>query len=208
MKNISLKFVKRKCGMARQADPNKIEKVKEAAIEMMIQYGYKGTSIASIAKKAGVSVGYLYRHYSGKEELIEELIASYLEETKREFEETIAKSESFYDLIYSFVKGLFELAKTDILKLKFIITLIFEYDFSTMNEKKKQEQCAMIEKMMEKKLDTENLNENTTVEDIMMVIFTIPLSFLADKIMQENYKEFLTEKLARRIAHMCFRALT
>ncbi len=208
MKKISLKFVKRKCIMARQVDPNKIEKLKDAAIELMIQYGYKGTSISSIAKKAGVSVGYLYRHYQSKDELLEELIESYLEETKSQFENTLSKSESFYELIYLFVRGLFRLAKSDLLKLKFIITLIFDYDFSSLNEKKKQEQCALIEKIIEKKLDTEILNEDIVVEDVMTVLFTIPFSFLASKIMEENYEELLTEEYAKKIARICFRALT
>jgi len=194
--------------MARAVDPMKIENIKQATIEIMVAYGYKGTSIASIAKKAGVSVGYLYRYYRSKEELVEELVDSYLKETKHEFEQSIQKSESLYDLIYLFISQLFELASDDVLKAKFIVTLLFEYDFSAMSNKKKAEEQAIMEKIIEKKLYSENLSSDTTVEDIMTVMFTIPFSVLADKIMHENYKELLTEKLARRVAHMCFHALT
>ena len=57
----------------RQTDLNKLDQVKTAALKTIVEKGYHGATISLIAKKAGVSDGYLYRHYSNKNELVKEL---------------------------------------------------------------------------------------------------------------------------------------
>lgn len=59
--------------MAKQIDITKIEAIKTATIKIVVTHGIAGASISLIAKEAGVSDGYLYRHYSGKRELIADL---------------------------------------------------------------------------------------------------------------------------------------
>lgn len=51
----------------------------EKAIELFSQYGYDGTSIRQIAKAAGLTEGALYRHYTGKEAILDAILA-YAEE--------------------------------------------------------------------------------------------------------------------------------
>ena len=45
------------------------EKIDSAAIAVFAVEGYESTKISEIAKKAGVSVGNVYRYYGGKEEI-------------------------------------------------------------------------------------------------------------------------------------------
>ncbi|MCT4619847.1 MAG: TetR/AcrR family transcriptional regulator [Marinisporobacter sp.] len=193
--------------MARKIDPNKIEKVKKAAIEMIIEYGYRGASIASIAKRAGVSTGYLYRHYSSKEDLIEDLVDTRLKELKEGFIENFSQNKSFYEMIEDLVDKLFQLAKEDLLIAKFIIALIFEVDFDEKSEKKKCEQLEIVQKIRKVGLNRKEINPKTTEEDIAVVIFTIPFMYLAEMIKKANYEELLTEELAKRITNMCVNAL-
>jgi len=44
-------------------------RILDAALDMLADRGYAGTSIASVAEAAGVSVGNIYRYFAGKEEL-------------------------------------------------------------------------------------------------------------------------------------------
>jgi len=54
--------------MPRLVDETKMHRIKDAAIELIVKNGYGGASISSIAKKAGVAEGYLYRYYNGKQD--------------------------------------------------------------------------------------------------------------------------------------------
>lgn len=55
------------------------KKIFEKAIELFSQYGYDGTSIRQIAKAAELTEGALYRHYTGKEAILDAILA-YAEE--------------------------------------------------------------------------------------------------------------------------------
>lgn len=48
----------------------------EEALKEFKELGYKGASIRSIAKKSNTSVGNIYKYFSGKEDLYEQIIGS------------------------------------------------------------------------------------------------------------------------------------
>ena len=54
-------------------DINKLERVKQETLKIVVKKGYHGATISQIAKKAKVSDGYLYRHYANKSELVQTL---------------------------------------------------------------------------------------------------------------------------------------
>ena len=54
-------------------------KALEAALALFSTQGYRATSMRQIADRSGVSIGNLYHHFSGKEELFQRLIDRYWE---------------------------------------------------------------------------------------------------------------------------------
>ena len=58
-------------------------KIMEAAFKLIAKNGYEATSIASIAKEAGVSKGLLYNYFSSKEELVKALVMGATEEADK-----------------------------------------------------------------------------------------------------------------------------
>jgi len=54
-------------------------KALEAALELFSTQGYGATTMREIAERSGVSVGNLYHHFSGKEELFQRLLDEYWE---------------------------------------------------------------------------------------------------------------------------------
>ncbi len=60
------------------ARPSQEDKILEVALECFAEYGYDGTRIRQIAKKAGVTEGALYRHYSSKESVAQSLFRHHL----------------------------------------------------------------------------------------------------------------------------------
>ncbi len=57
-----------------------IRKISEAAFSLIARQGYESTSIAQIAKKAGVSKGLLYNYFESKESLLEKLVQDAMSE--------------------------------------------------------------------------------------------------------------------------------
>lgn len=51
----------------------------EAASSLLATHGYAGTTMQMIADAAGFSVGYLYKHFPGKEALVDEIYVSRME---------------------------------------------------------------------------------------------------------------------------------
>ena len=52
---------------------NTKERIMEAALELFAQNGYPGTSMNDIAKQLGITKGALYKHYSGKQEILDSI---------------------------------------------------------------------------------------------------------------------------------------
>ncbi len=55
-------------------------KIMDAAFKLIAKNGYEATSIALIAKTAGVSKGLLYNYFTGKEALVEALVMAAVQE--------------------------------------------------------------------------------------------------------------------------------
>ncbi len=53
--------------------PSAIERIKDAALRLVVERGVGATTIRDLAQMAGVAEGALYRHYATKEDLIREL---------------------------------------------------------------------------------------------------------------------------------------
>lgn len=98
-------------------------KALEAALDLFSTQGYGATTMREIAERSGVSVGNLYHHFSGKEELFQRLLDEYwtrltdpelglnrifaraefpddLEEMARAIEEVVRDNASRIQLIY------------------------------------------------------------------------------------------------------------
>ncbi len=59
------------------------QEILAAASELFAQLGYEKTAMKHIAEKVGVSVGALYSHFPGKEEMLRELLIESIEELER-----------------------------------------------------------------------------------------------------------------------------
>jgi AcrR family transcriptional regulator len=59
------------------------EEILAAASELFAQLGYEKTAVKQIAGRVGVSVGALYSHFSGKEEILRELLENSMRELRR-----------------------------------------------------------------------------------------------------------------------------
>ena len=109
---------------------SKIENIREALIKLTVKNGgYEGISIRKIAKKAKVSVGYMYRHYDGKEELIGDIIDSRFYEFKNQVEIIIDSSETFDEILTAYIDKIFQMLKTNETELRFLMIIVSDINF-------------------------------------------------------------------------------
>ena len=109
---------------------SKIENIRKALIELTVKNGgYEGISIRKIAKKANVSVGYMYRHYNGKEELIGDIIDSRFYEFKKQVELIIDSSETFDEILSTYIDKIFQMLQEDETELRFLMIIVSDINF-------------------------------------------------------------------------------
>ena len=66
--------------LVRRKDDEKQRSIKNALIQLMLQEGFQGTSIAKIAKIAGVSPATVYIYYENKDAMLREIYIEYVED--------------------------------------------------------------------------------------------------------------------------------
>lgn len=76
------------------------ERIMEAALELFAQNGYLGTSMSDIADRLGISKAALYKHYTGKQEILDRIVERMNEmdyERAEEYEMPEAEPDGFAD---------------------------------------------------------------------------------------------------------------
>ena len=92
--------------MARKIDEDKQVRIKQATMKTIVDCGIEKTTIAMIAKNANVSGGYLYRLYSGKQDLINELYFEKVTSLNTELEFLIGLNQtSVASILQAFIQN-------------------------------------------------------------------------------------------------------
>lgn len=163
--------------MARVIDPAKLERIKEAVIEMIVEKGYGGASISAISRRAGVAEGYLYRYYKGKEELVNELLYQLINVIADEFEVLLDQYENIDQVVEKLVKRLFLIAEEKPSHIKFIYVLMHDYNFSVAEEQRVRIQnlCERI-KIIGRR--THQIGDRHTEEEIYLMLVAYPIQLI------------------------------
>ena len=163
--------------MVKKIDTSLIERIRQAAVEIISEHGITGSSVAAIAKRAQVSAGYLYRHYPSKEDLVNDLLNEALHTIAAKIDELIQQN----DRIENIVQGIIlESAEANPHRIKFMIMLLS--DFSIPNKPSVREQIIRIgETLIQKGRESGSIRKEITIEDFYIALVGIPLQYLATK---------------------------
>lgn len=80
------------------------ESILDAARSAFAEQGYEGTSIAQIARRAGVSDGLLYRYFRNKRDLLNEVLRAFYERTMIDLEAIAARDMPFHAQLQELVR--------------------------------------------------------------------------------------------------------
>lgn len=192
--------------MARIIDDNKLERIKNATIEMVVANGYGGASISKIAKNAGVAEGYLYRFYAGKNELVNDLLYANVNELADSLENLLENHRSVWDIFNMMIVKLLDLAKNQPDKIKFLYVLMHDYNFNMVDDQRERifNLCLRIK---ENGIKSKELKEDVTEEEIYLMGVTFPIQFINLRLKNFFKQSQLTEKETEQILNICINSL-
>ncbi len=194
--------------MARIAEPEKIDRIRYSVMEMIAEFGYEGMSIAKISERSGVSVGYLYRYYKGKDDMILDLLDSHLRAIKEKLlPADFGKYSSLYDLWFDIVKGLFKMANQDRVLARFLTKIVSD---TSIPEKEKQMRKREMEYVLDSLYNlgriTGEIAQDITCHDLELVVTTIPFMYIAREL-DAARKRIFTEEDAKKVTRLCMNAM-
>lgn len=192
--------------MAKNIDESKLMRIKEAAIELIVEKGYGEASISAIAAKADVAAGYLYRFYPGKRELVTDLLDEKIRNIAGELEEIMESCNTISEVIESLVNYFFQLAARQPDHIRFLYSLINEYRFSILPG-----QLKRISDLCSKLLDigrcTGEISESFSEEEIFIMAVIYPIGFINIRFKQHFSARPLSETDKQRVVKLCMAAL-
>jgi len=191
----------------RETDLDKLEEVKQVALKTIVEKGYHGATISIIAKKAGVSDGYLYRHYANKIELIKDLFKENMASFHNLIFELIEKEDKISDIIKKSFEFLAKTSKQSPEVTAFIFIMDHDHNFD-FPKVVKDNFVKIGQKIWEKGIETGEINNKRSVEDVLAVTFGMPI-----KMLEMRRKKIITDKEIdatdiKTLAEICLKALS
>lgn len=192
--------------MARLVDHTKIENVKKSAMQLIVQKGYGGASISSIAKKAKVAEGYLYRFFKSKEELVISLLNSKLEQIADNVEEALKNSSSAEEIVSLIIKNIFHIAKKSKTDIKFMYVMMNDYNFSVHTDLRKRIMTLLIE-ANQRGHEQNHLDDNIGIDELFLFTVIYPIQFINLRLKNFFGENEWTEKDIENLINICNKTL-
>ncbi len=192
--------------MARLIDDMKLERIKSATLEMVVSNGYGGASISKIAKHAGVAEGYLYRFYSSKNELVNDLLYTNVNEIADKIEVLLNELHSVWEIFEHLTRQLINIAKTHPDRIKFLFVLMHDYNFNLV-ESQRDRIFELCRRIKEVGLAKNQLRAGVTEEEIYLVGVTYPIQFINLRLKKFFNQSALDEKEINEVLTLCINSL-
>ncbi len=192
--------------MSKHVDLTKIERIRESAIRSISRSGQGKASVASIAADAGVSMGYLYRHYPGKEALLNDLLGQIMNRLSDRIEALISERSKPAEVVEEFVRYLFETAAERPDHIRFCLNL--QNDFSCdISDSVTTRLRALCEDLYRKGVSSGSFGSNVRPEDLYVNLICLPLQYIGIRFRGVFQPFAICEKEIKKISAVCMAAL-
>ena len=88
------------------------EKILEASLKLFSKKGFKETTIKDIAKEVGITEGAIYRHFTSKDEIINNLLRYITEDLRKKLYESMEYGETDEEILGNIINALLDYAFT------------------------------------------------------------------------------------------------
>jgi TetR/AcrR family transcriptional regulator, repressor of fatR-cypB operon len=192
--------------MAKSIDASKLERIKEATVELVVSHGYNSASVSLIAKRAGVADGYLYRFYSSKYDLVSDIFKNKIGQLADVLDDLYSKKETLREVVYEFVAHIINRAKEFPTQTKFLFMLIHDYTFE-IDKGVALRLKETFEKLVAKGQQNGEINPSVTSEDLYVLVIGQTLLYIDSRFRRHFGNEVLESNMAERVANVCLKAI-
>jgi len=196
--------------LARVTDPQKLEMIKRVTMEIMSESGYKDMTVSKIAKRSGVSAGYLYRHFDGKEDLISNLVDEYFDLFNRQLGHSFAEDSTFKEIVHLYVTTIIEMAKDDPIPIQFLASLMSDRSFHNARIKSNPDMklAEVASKVISNRSKTGEIRKDLTLTDFTLFFIEMPLNFVYMRMKGTFDSDELLVEEADKLTDMITKALS
>ncbi len=163
--------------MARITDQNRIERLKQSTMKLVVERGFGGASASLIAKDARVASGYFYMHYRGKYEMVNALLQDVFHEVVSKFEELTGQESTFSCIIENMIRHIFSMANTDPIKLKFLYVLTNDYSF-IINKEIRENIYKLLDLMVYDGHSSGQLDKRINRSDLYLIVIINTIQYI------------------------------
>ncbi len=192
--------------MVKPIDINKLDGVKKAAIRVIVERGYYGATIAQISKEAGVSDGYLYRHYSGKAALVLSLYIEQMTFFQQVVLDAIKREPSVKGVLLNSFKFLNETVQDDKDTIAFVFIMDHDHSFSFPNEIRSGFRIIG-GKLQKLGVETKEISSSRNIEEIIAVVFGLPIKLIEMRRKAIIKSESISTTDINMLVDICLKAL-
>jgi AcrR family transcriptional regulator len=107
--------------MARHRFPNTRERIERAAIQLFVEKGIDGTSVRDVARLVDISEGALYRHFTGKDELVWQVFERHYVAFAGRLEALAAPENTARAKLAAMIRGFCQAYEEDPLLFRFLL---------------------------------------------------------------------------------------
>ncbi len=164
--------------MARKIDEDKLLRIKNATMKTIVDCGIEKTTIAMIAKNANVSGGYLYRTYSGKQAVIDNLYFDKVASLNNELSFLIGLNPtSIAPILKAFIQNRLLFAINEPIASKFFYQLLHNDNFK-LTGKLKDETINIMENIKKIGVQSGEITESTNLTQIHYHILVYVVDYI------------------------------
>lgn len=187
-------------------DNSKLERIKKETKNLIVEKGYHGASIAELARRAGVSDGYLYRHYKNKSDLVKDVFETQLKTFHDFIFDSLNRRGTVRLIVEDIVSFLFNLSVKEPNAIHFAHSLVYDFEFEYP-----QSRSLAIDQMSKLILDlgkeTGEFSEEIREVDVQLTILTIPVKFIEYNNRGYYVGEMSVEEEKSLLIKLCMNAL-
>ena len=156
----------------------------DAALHVFSEQGYHNTSIIEVSKEAGISKGLIYNYFDSKEELLDILLGSFLDDEMLAVKKVLKKPLTGFTMI-EFIKLNTQILKAKLKQWKLYFSLVTQPEvIKILQDRFSEENIFITQKIMEFFKQKGDKNSEMTFTLFSTTIVGLKMSYIMDS---ENY---------------------
>jgi AcrR family transcriptional regulator len=163
--------------MARLTDINRIRRLKDSTMRLVVENGFGGASVSMIAFDAKVASGYFYMHYKGKYEMVNSLLQEVFQEAAYKLDEYLQTEHSFIQIVEEIIDHIFLIAENDPVKLKFLYVLSNDYSF-VIDDEIKLNVFNFLRRLKELGQSSNSIDAKINEEDLYLLLLVNSIQYI------------------------------